>query len=94
VIVIRLELWPQGDESKKRLLGVAQIANVGGTADLGDYDAIIFKSPEYATRPGVWRRGQVSGFHRRSRRVGPWELLWLALEACGVGERARRMKRS
>jgi hypothetical protein len=93
VIVIRMELWPRGDESKKRLLGVAQIANVGGTADLGDYDATIFKSPEYATRPGVWKRGQVSGFHRRSRWVGPWELLWLALEACGVGERARRMRR-
>ena len=57
MIVIRLELWPRGEESQKRLLGLAQIANVGGTVDLGDYDATIFKSPEHATRPGVWKRG-------------------------------------
>ena len=31
MMVVRIELWPQGDESQKRELGVAHVANVGGS---------------------------------------------------------------
>ncbi len=38
MVVIRFELWPEGDESKKRELSTMAIANVGGDAENGDYE--------------------------------------------------------
>jgi hypothetical protein len=80
VLVIRIEMWPLGDESRKRELGVAHIIN-DGTGDLkyGDYKVKLFKSPEYAKTPGVWKSGQVLHFPRE--RLGPWDLLYRALRS-------------
>jgi hypothetical protein len=79
MIVIRIELWPRGDEAAKRDLGIAHINNVGGTAEAGHYEATLFKSPEYAKTDGAWREGRVTNFPRRSGKFGPWDLLLLAL---------------
>lgn len=84
MIVVRIELWPGGREAEKREIGVARIANVGGTETVGDYDVRLLKSPEYAKNPGLWRRGRVEGFPRK--RLGPWDLLYRALRAT-IGER-------
>ena len=92
MIVVRLEMWPKGDSSKARSLGVATIANVGGNASTGDYECRLFKAPEYSRqaerrpleqmllRPlakETWRKGRVLGFARQ--RLGPWDLLFRAL---------------
>lgn len=84
MIVVRVELWPSGDESSKRELGVAHIANTGGTHEIGEYAVTLFKSREYATKAGVWKAGKVKGFARL--RLGPWDLLYRALQAT-VGTR-------
>jgi hypothetical protein len=84
MLVIRIELWPLGNEQKKRELGLAHIVNDGsGTGDVGNYDVRLFKSPEYAKSAGTWK-GRVDGFPRR--RLGPWDLLFRALQST-VGTR-------
>lgn len=86
MIYVRVEMWPGGDKGKARLLGEATIANVGGSEAVGDYRVELMKSPEYARTPGVWSRGRVEGFPRKSKQLGPWDLLYRALRAT-VGSR-------
>ncbi len=82
MIVVTIELWPHGDESKKKHLGTAKIANDGrGTLTEGDYDVVLSKTG----RPNqTWRKGRVTEFPRR--RLGPWDLLYRALRNT-VGDR-------
>jgi len=92
MLVIKIELWPRGDHTRARSLGMATIANVGGTVQTGNYDCKLFKSPEYSTqaetrpvhemltRPKakeLWRKGVVTEFPRQ--KLGPWDLLFRAL---------------
>lgn len=86
MIVIKIEMWPGGHESRKRPLGEIQIANIGGADDRGDYEVRLMKSVEYTRRPGVWRRAIVRGFPRR--KLGQYDLLFRALAAC-IGPRNR-----
>jgi len=73
MIVVRVELWPQGDQERASIMGVAMIENVGGDRDFGEYRVHLSKFGG----EGIWKRGKVSGFQRR--RLGPWDLLFLAL---------------
>lgn len=87
MIVIKVEMWPLGDESKAYEIGRGVIANDGtGTDERGNYDVRLLKSDVYAKRPGVWKKGRVEGFPRRV--LGPWDLLFRALRAC-VADRNR-----
>ena len=94
MLVIRIEMWPKGNPTRARSLGVATIANVGGSSEKADYECRLFKAPEYSkqaetrplhvmlTRPTAretWRKGRVGGFPRL--RLGPWDLLFRALGA-------------
>lgn len=98
MIVIRLEMWPKGDHTRARSLGVATITNVGGNLKIGEYEATLFKSAEYSdraekrpihemlTKPKsheIWRKGKVSGFPRL--KLGPWDLLFRVLRALVAG---------
>jgi len=98
MIRCRIELLPGGDESRARLIGVVEIANVGGTPVLGNYSVVLKKTPPF---PGAlraaWRRGLMKGEdddaiaatvegHHRSQR-GSYDLLYRALKACGLAER-------
>lgn len=87
MLVVKIELWPKGDEGAAREVGRLHITN-DGTGDLvvGNYRAELLKSAEYAKRPGVWRRGRVESFPRR--RLGPYDLLFRALRSA-VGDRNR-----
>lgn len=95
MLVIRIEMWPHGDRSRARELGIGMIANVGGTHEKGNYDCVLLKSPEYSegnanrpeaeriTRPRqeeIWRRSRVERFPR-GKTHGPWDLLFQALGA-------------
>jgi hypothetical protein len=92
MIVIELKMWPKGDHTRARSLGIATISNEGGRADSCDYEVILFKAPEYSkqaekrplhemlNRPlakEIWRKGIVKAFPRL--RLGPWDLLFRAL---------------
>ena len=57
MLVIKIEMWPRGDESKKRLLEQAFIYNDGGAADaeLGNYAVLLLKSPRFMKGKGMPR---------------------------------------
>lgn len=81
---ITVELVPGGDESRKRVMHVAEIWNnvrktqaTGGQR--GDYGFRLL------SRHGrVWRQGGVDDFPRL--RLGAWDLLFRVLR-CAVGDR-------
>lgn len=94
----RIELVPGGVEERARLIGVVEIANVGGTPQVGNYSVVLKKTPPF---PGAlraaWKRGllkgedddaiaaSVEGHHRTQR--GSYDLLYRALKACGLDKR-------
>lgn len=70
MLVVRLEVWPEGDESRKRDLGRAEIVNdETGTDTLGNYDFRVRNA-----RGDVFHEGRVERWPRLSR--GPWALLF------------------
>lgn len=71
---ITMELVPQGDESKAKVLASGTITNLGGQASdkLGDYKYKLKKQ-----RGRIWREGELKGFPRQSR--GVWTLLFVIL---------------
>lgn len=72
MLVIRIELWPKGNESKKIELGRATIINdCTGDDDASNYDVSFFTSP--ARLP---RRVRLTGVKMR----GVWEILHNALQ--------------
>lgn len=93
-----IKLLPGGDESRARLIGVVEIANIGGTHQVGNYSVVLKKTPPF---PGAlraaWKRGllkgedddavavTVEGHHREKR--GSYDLLYRALKACGLDKR-------
>lgn len=109
VIRCTIEMLPGGieDHPRRRTIGVVEIANVGGSDQVGTYRAILSKNLDTvrAGKGGIWRQahfapdaahelevwdvvqGKVVGFPRQ--RLGPYDLLYRALEACGLAARNR-----
>lgn len=92
-----IELVPHGIEEAKRQIGLIEIANDGtGNVDTGSYSVALKKTAPYegALRKN-WKNGklqndkilygQFEGFHRKKR--GVYDLLYLALKACGLDQR-------
>jgi DnaJ-class molecular chaperone len=67
VLIVRIELLPNGNERKRRVLGTLQIANdLTGTLERGNYEFL-------AAGAGVKRQaGRVDGFERAD---GFWSLV-------------------
>jgi hypothetical protein len=84
MIRVTVELLPAGDEERKRLLGVATIANDGSSLNpsFGNYVVYLSKWAPHQNR--TWKAGAVTKFNRRTR--GPWDLLYVALRNI-VGDR-------
>jgi hypothetical protein len=88
MIMVKIEIWPMGDESRKRDLAAIAIANVGGDHELGDYAYAVShqidsgygppweshaKFAEDAfVRGQGWKIGTLKGF---ARRLGAVKLL-------------------
>jgi hypothetical protein len=88
MIVVKIELWPHGDELRRQQLGTAHIINNGeGTRTVGHYTVKLFKSGRSC--PGVWKAGSVRDFPRQA--LGPWDLLYRALDEI-VGPRNVRRR--
>ena len=82
MLVVRIELWPGGDESRKRILGLAHIINDGtGDENTGNYVVRLFR---WGSDGRIWKSAQLFGFKRK--RLGPWDLLLSALNAT-IGNR-------
>jgi hypothetical protein len=76
MIVVKVELWPKGDETQKRSLGTAFIINDGtGTLSHGNYIVMLARMKD-ATVP--WRIGRVMNWARAG---SPWDLLSRAINA-------------
>lgn len=83
MIRVTVELLKQGDPGRRELLGVGEIANVGGDETRGDYAVRLFGKLGRA-----WKTASVEGFPRR--RLGAWDLLFRALAEI-VGGRSPRV---
>lgn len=79
MLVIRIELWSARTGQRKEL-GVAAIANVGGTRKRGNYRVTIHRHfYQLVSQRKPWREGRITGFPRLS--LGPWDLLLRGLLA-------------
>jgi len=77
MLVLKLELWPQGDRAKARDLGTLEIGNVGGDADEGDYRCMLTEPVESGGSLVARGRGcKVRGWRRAN---GAWALVAEAL---------------
>lgn len=73
MIRVVIELWPHGDESRKRLLASADIGNDGtGSPEVGNY---VYRLRNKAG--AIWKKGHITGFPRQ--RATAWRLLRLIL---------------
>ena len=88
MIVVKLEMWPGGDESRMYELGRTYIYNDGaGSARRGNYEVrVCRKHKDYegthrnvATGKGFTRTGRVEGWPRKSYNI--WLLILRCLRA-------------
>lgn len=102
MIVIRVELWPYGQSSLKKELGVQVIANDGtGSADVGNYTTQLFKpeciiddvtlDPKYANQIGATKR--VVDYPRNSKYYNIWDLVLRSLLANRGKKNKKTIKR-
>ncbi len=95
MIVVWIELWPEGDATEAEELGRMAIANEGPSEGGGkdmpcDYAAVIEKSPAMGAKgQGVWRSCKILGYPRASWWVGIWDLLRSGLDGCLDNPRPR-----
>jgi hypothetical protein len=88
MLVVRIELWPHGDESRRKIMATGTIINDGsGSSTCGNY-LVSFRRVSTAGRLSQPVTGCVSGFPRK--RSGPWELLALALQNA-LGHRLKKL---
>ena len=88
MIVVKIEMWPKGDESKAREIGRTYIYNSGGSVRRGNYEArVCRKAKKFVHEPrkvisgeGFARTGSVSDYPRVSSNV--WRLVIRALRSC------------
>ena len=76
---ITVEIVPHGDESKKTVFAVAEIALEAVSDDMkvGKYNTKTSHTGKWY-RPGKWwKNGVLEGFHRLTR--SPWELITYCL---------------
>ena len=82
MVVVKIELWPNGDKEKARTLGAMTISNDGtGDASSGNYDVGVCHGGSYFGKPGLWKRGRVRSFRRS---MSPYHLVARALSSCGI----------
>lgn len=105
VVRCTIEIIPGGieDHPRRAVIGVIEIANVGGTQTTGHYRFVLMKKLGKRIKDAIWRQalagpldsdavdeylvGDLAGFPRE--RLGPYDLMYRALRACGMEERNR-----
>jgi len=86
MIVVKIEMWPKGDEARKYELGRTYVYNSGGNAKRGDYEVRVCRKGNYdvdsrdlVDGKGFTRTGTVSNWPRLSYNV--WRLILRCLQA-------------
>ncbi|PJZ51592.1 hypothetical protein [Leptospira adleri] len=92
MIVVKVEIWPNGDETKKREHSCAYIANDRKTTEAtkgayGSYDAKFMQSEDFNPKK-VWKSSRAEGIHRKLR--GVWDIIYVALRNAGLEERNQK----
>lgn len=88
MIVVKVEMYPQGQKEGAYLLCCATIANDGtGDETTGNYEFALSYQTNLTSRRGSWRTGHVAGFPRKGR--GVWDLLYRVLCSAGMNQRNR-----
>lgn len=82
MVRVTVELVSSRGREHDRVLGVAQIANIGGDETIGNYEVRLSKWAPKQTE--TWKTAKFGGFNRKTG--GAWDLLFAAL-MCTVGER-------
>lgn len=77
MLVVKVELWPNGSQSKAREIGRMEIAHVGGDLAVGEYRVEV-----PAGRDWCGRQGEVNG---HDRLLPIWWLVAKALKSVGFG---------
>lgn len=78
MLVVKVELWPDGRKSGVRTLARMRIVNVGGTESFGNYEVTA-----YPTRDTPRRENVVVSHPRLSSPV--WTLIAKAIKSVGFG---------
>jgi hypothetical protein len=93
LIVVRVELHHFNSPGKVTELARMNIANVGGTADLGDYhvETLRGRSREALDKRIVNRQGKVTEYPRLAIHV--WHLVFDALKALQYNRRPKNAAR-
>lgn len=78
MLVIKIELWPGGDEDLAQELHRGYIWNdATGTLDKGNYQAQFLEKGKKLKGKSIWKKGEIKNFPRK--RLLAWDLLALTL---------------
>jgi hypothetical protein len=77
MIVVKVELWPGGDESRSESLGEAKIWNESNLADISDYGYLL-KTEETPYQDGLLTCGDIKQ-HNRFQSV--WSLVGKTIQS-------------
>lgn len=87
MIVVKIEMWPKGNESKAREMGRTYIYNAGGSLTRGDYEVRVCRKGKHErvhhrllSGEGFARMGQVKGYPRLTYNI--WRLVLRSLRIC------------
>jgi len=82
MVVVKIEIWPHGEQKNARDLGSIIICNDGtGSKDLGSYNIAVSHGGRYWGKPGVWKSGRLKNYRRS---LSPYHLIAKALAVCGI----------
>ena len=87
MVVVKIELWPHGNESEARQIGEARISLDSQSHDpnqnSADYQVELRHAGHYWGKPGNWKSGRLKNHHRD---LSPYHLVMRAIAAC-LGDR-------
>lgn len=83
MVVVKIELWPHGDESQATQIGEARIALQPETHqpcnNTVDYEVELRHAGHYWGKPGNWKTGRLKNHYRD---LSPYHLVMRAIAAC------------
>lgn len=65
MLVVKLEMWPNGDEAQAREIGRTYIYNDGGSTEIGDYGVRVCHEGQFSFEP--WTVHLSKAFARSAR---------------------------
>ena len=89
MLVVKIEMWPNGEEAKAYEHSRAYVANdclttMKSQGTYGSYNVRFMQSIKFDPKK-VWKRGRAENIHRSRR--GMWDILYVALRSIGMEKR-------